>query len=148
MKSITFGYLKELNLKIKSKDLTTMKKAHESLKCLILEDLDPGLQMYAKYLEGKYYYLKAKTTYPLQNYAESHLCFKKVFDIARNNRRYVKNSKYHFKYAESAYRLSRVVWCDYQKENYSSLAFSIAANASMLYPKNDSIKWLMSELTK
>ncbi|WP_299223845.1 hypothetical protein [uncultured Psychroserpens sp.] len=141
-----FNFLKKLNAEIKSGNLVRMQNAFEELKNFNSDD--SGILMYSKYLKGKFFYLSAKINSSLENYAKAHLCFKKVFDIARNNRKFVRNPKYHFKYAESAFRLSDAVWCNHQRNDYESLAFSIAANAIMLYPNNDSIKWLMSELTK
>jgi hypothetical protein len=144
---VTFTYLKELNEEIKSRDLTRRENAFATLKALNLEH-DAGLEMYSSYLKGKYFYLKSKEVEQLENLHKAHHNFKLVFRIAKNKRKFVKNPKFHFKYAESAYRLSQLVFCLHAQDDYESLAFSINANAYMLFSNNPSIKWLMNELTK
>ena len=147
MKEITIEYLKELNEEIKSGDLTRRENAFTTLKALNLEH-DAGLEMYATYLKGKYYYLRSKESKALDNLYKSQQQFEKVFTIARNKRKFVRNPKFHFKYAETAYKLSQIVLCLHAQDDYESLAFIINANAYMLFPGNPSIKWLMGELTK
>lgn len=147
MKEITIEYLKELNEEIKSGDLTRRENAFTILQALDLEH-DAGLEMYGAYLAGKYFYLKSKETEALDNLYKSHQQFEKVFTIARNKRKFVRNPKFHFKYAESAYELSKIVLCLHAQDDYESLAFSINANAYMLFSGNSSIKWLMGKLTK
>lgn len=148
MKEITIDYLKELNEEIKSGDLTRRENAFKVLQALNLKEANPGLQMYAKYLEGKYHYLKAEEAEVLDNLYKAHQGYKRVFEIAQDKRVFVKNPKFHFKYAESAYELSKIVLCIHAQNDFESLAFSVNANASLLFPRNSSIKWLMGELTK
>ena len=144
---VTFTYLKELNEEIKSGDLTRRENAFAKIQTLDLKH-DAGLEMYATYLKGKYFYIKSAEAEQLDNMYKAHQNFKRVFTIARNKRKFVKNPKFHFKYAETTYRLSQLVLCLHTADDYDSLAFSVNANAIMLFPRNSSIKWLMGELTK
>ncbi|QTE21113.1 hypothetical protein [Polaribacter cellanae] len=144
---VTFTYLKELNEEIKSGDLTRRENAFAKIQTLDLKH-NTGLEMYASYLKGKYFYLKSKEVEELDNLYKAHQNFKRVFTIARNKRKFVKNPKFHFKYAETSYRLSQIVLCLNTADDYDSLAFSVNANASMLFPGNSSIKWLMEKLTE
>ena len=143
----TIEFLKQLNYKIKSNDVTKRENAFTTLQALNLEH-DAGLEMYASYLTGKYFYLKFKEVEELDNLYKAHQSFKRVFTIARNKRKFVKNPKYHFKYAETAYKLSQLVFCLHEQDDYDSIAFSVNANAYSLFPGNPSIKWLMEKLIR
>lgn len=146
-KQIDFKWLKQLSINIKYSDETQKKNAFKALNTLELRIQNPGIQMYASYLKGKYHYLNAQECQVLENYYKAHQCFKDVFKIARTHRVNVNNPKYYFKYAESAFRLSQYVWCLHEQERLETLAKNISNNAlKNLFPNSSSFKWLKNTL--
>lgn len=148
MEKITFEYLKQLNYEIKSGDATRIQNAFKTLKALDLQNENPGLQMYALYLKGKYHYLNATNGEVLENLYKAHHYYKEVFKIARIYPVRVKNPKYHFKYAESAYKLSQYVWCLHEQDRLETLADNIAKQAKIQFPNNTSFKRLSDILNR
>ena len=60
LEPINFNYLETLNQEIESNDLIRRQNAYETLHQLNDENLNPGLVMRIRYLQGKCHYLNFK----------------------------------------------------------------------------------------
>lgn len=141
-----FNDLKKLNEQIKSNDLTQMENAYKGIIKREQDFTCPGILMYASYLKGKYHYLQSKKYERLENLYLANNFYKAVFQIARKHKIKAKNSKYYFKYAETSYRLSEIVWCLHEADRLSALANGITTHRLKTTPNNKSLKWLQQQL--
>tara|TARA_R110002072_G_scaffold7503_2_gene40950 strand:+ start:744474 stop:744920 length:447 start_codon:yes stop_codon:yes gene_type:complete len=148
MNEITMNYLKQLNSDIKSGNFSKKDEALNLLTVLDAETLHPGLQMYRSYLLAKIYYLNSKHGDVLENMLAANNYYKEIFFIARHNDLKVNDSRYHFKHAESFYRLYLHSLCYIRREELLKESFRLTHTALLKYPKNSSLNWLMDEITK
>ena len=142
-----FAVLKSINNWIKEE--TTRAEGFKILEQIEVYDLSPGLQMYYRYLKGKYYIRswKASGKTDVELLERAHDQFEDIPHIAYQNHVKARNQKYLFVRIRTKFLLSQSLTGDVS-EKFLEHARRLSKVADRLYPEDasTSFAWIRKQL--
>lgn len=139
--------LKQLNKELKNGGIERASSFKELME-MDLTELSAGILMYRKYLIGKYHYWTFKDNRNHKSLQKASEYFDAIFDIAYEKGIGVRNPRYWFKRMHTKWELLKYMPSSERKDKQKAYILWKTETAIEKYPKNSSIQWLMSEITK